>query len=92
VNPGRQILDQQCSHGVLFRRYRNGMTPVSPGQVRPQGTTDRAERGVWHIHASHREARASENLTVRFNHNQILYRLDLDDPALAPARGAAQAR
>ena len=24
--------------------------------------------------------------TPRYNYNQILYRLDLDDPALAPAR------
>ncbi len=31
-------------------------------------------------------------VTPRFNYNQILYRLDLDDPALAPARGRTQTR
>ena len=31
-------------------------------------------------------------VTPRFNYNQILYRLDLDDPALAPARGRGRAQ
>jgi hypothetical protein len=30
--------------------------------------------------------------TPRYDYNQILYRLDLDDPALAPARGESGPR
>jgi hypothetical protein len=36
--------------------------------------------------ASHAEA------TPRYDYNQILYRLDLDDPKLLPARGAGRAK